>query len=76
MRSHGMIVLSAGTLLLACAAVAATARAAAPASGLESRRAALRALLDEQWQYHLKVSPELASYIGDKRYNDQLSDLS
>jgi uncharacterized protein (DUF885 family) len=76
MRSHGMIVLSAGTLLLACAAAAATARAAAPASGLESRRAALRALLDEQWQYRLKVSPEFASYIGDKRYDDQLSDLS
>lgn len=76
MRSHGMIVLSAGTLLLACAAVAATARAAAPAPGVESRRAALRALLDEQWQYHLKVSPEFASYIGDKRYDDQLSDLS
>jgi len=80
MRSHGMIVLSASTLLLAAAAgvaaVAGTARAAAPAAGLESRRAALRALLDEQWQYHLKVSPEFASYIGDKRYDDQLSDLS
>jgi uncharacterized protein (DUF885 family) len=76
MRSHGMIALSAGTLLLACAAAAATARAAAPASGLESRRAALRALLDEQWQYRLKASPEFASYIGDKRYDDQLSDLS
>ena len=73
MRSHAMIVLSAGALLLAAAV---TARAAAPAPGLESRRAALRALLDEQWQYHLKVSPELASFLGDKRYNDQLSDLS
>ncbi|HXO42103.1 MAG TPA: DUF885 family protein [Thermoanaerobaculia bacterium] len=76
MRSHRMIALSAGILLLAGAAAAATARAAAPAPSLESRRAALRALLDEQWQYHLKTSPELASYIGDKRYNDQLSDLS
>ncbi len=79
MRSHGRIVLSAGTLLfaaVAAVAAAATARAAAPASGLESRRAALRALLDEHWQYRLKASPELASYIGDKRYNDQLSDLS
>jgi len=68
-------------LLAAVAAVttaraAATAGAAAPSSGVESRRAALKALLDEQWQDRLKTSPEFASYIGDKRYNDQLSDRS
>jgi uncharacterized protein (DUF885 family) len=56
--------------------LASHAAAAAPGADLESRRAALRALLDEQWQYNLRTSPEMASILGDKRYNDQLSDLS
>src|ERR1700694_1200282 len=78
MRIHGMLVLSAGTLLLAAAAAAAAVATApaAPAPGLESRRAALKALLDEEWQYEMRVNPEYASYLGDTRYNDQLSDRS
>ncbi len=43
---------------------------------LDARRASLTALLDEQWQYTLKASPEFASMLGDKRYNDKLSDFS
>ncbi len=67
----------AGLLCAAAVATTATGRAAAPTgSGLEARRAALKALLDEQWQYTLKTNPELASILGDKRYNDQLSDFS
>lgn len=34
------------------------------------------ALLDEQWQYQLAHSPEFASIIGDKRYNDRWTDYS
>ena len=45
-------------------------------SSLEARRKALNDLLHEQWEYTLKNQPELASVIGDKRYNDQLSDAS
>jgi uncharacterized protein (DUF885 family) len=37
---------------------------------------ALAALFNEMWQDNLKHSPEFASTIGDKRYNDQLSDNS
>ncbi len=33
-------------------------------------------LLADIWQDHLKHSPEFASQIGDKRYNDQLTDYS
>jgi uncharacterized protein (DUF885 family) len=33
-------------------------------------------LLGEIWQDRLKHSPEFASLIGDKRYNDQLTDYS
>ena len=46
------------------------------AADLEARRQALTALLDEHWEYTLRQSPEFASILGDKRYNDQLSDNS
>jgi uncharacterized protein (DUF885 family) len=47
-----------------------------PAADIASRRQALDRLLDEQWQYTLRESPELATIIGDYRYNDKLSDAS
>jgi len=47
-----------------------------PASDLESRRQALAALLQEQWEYTLRSQPEFASILGDKRYNDRLKDYS
>lgn len=43
---------------------------------LEQRRATLNKLLDEQWQYTLRETPELATIYGDYRYNDRWSDLS
>jgi uncharacterized protein (DUF885 family) len=46
-----------------------------PAS-TEARRKALNDLLAEQWEYTLRVSPIKASFLGDKRWNDQLDDLS
>jgi hypothetical protein len=45
-------------------------------TSLETRRAQLKAAMDEEWQYELKVSPELATQSGDSRYNDQLTDYS
>jgi len=36
----------------------------------------LHALFEEDWEWRLKDSPELATYIGDIRYNDRLRDLS
>src|SRR3954447_13696820 len=32
----------------------------------------LRLLLDEEWEYELKQSPETATALGDNRYNDRL----
>ncbi|MEP6470815.1 MAG: DUF885 family protein [Acidobacteriota bacterium] len=52
-----------------------TLAAASPAD-LESRRKAMKDLLAEQWQYTLSHSPEFASILGDKRWNDKLSDFS
>ncbi|MEO7051649.1 MAG: DUF885 family protein, partial [Rhodanobacter sp.] len=37
---------------------------------------ALNALLDEQWQFNLKNSPESATALGDLRYNDRWTDPS
>ena len=48
----------------------------APAQGTESRRQQLLSLFDEQWEYELRVDPEFATSLGDKRYNDRLSDHS
>jgi uncharacterized protein (DUF885 family) len=36
----------------------------------------LQSLFDEEWQYELRNAPELATGIGDKRYNDRFSDQS
>ncbi|WP_348692436.1 DUF885 family protein [Duganella fentianensis] len=51
-----------------------TAHAEAP--DLAARRDALNQLIKEQWEYTMKNSPEWASLLGDKRYNDKWSDFS
>jgi len=60
------------TLALVLLTIAA-ARASAP---LADRRAQLRDAIEQEWQYDLRTSPELATAIGDARYNDQLADRS
>lgn len=40
------------------------------------RTKALNDLLAEQWEYTLEASPEFATILGDKRYNDRLNDFS
>jgi uncharacterized protein (DUF885 family) len=52
------------------------AHAGATAPDLDSRRAALNSLIEEQWNYTMRTSPEWASLIGDKRFNDRWSDFS
>src|ERR1700675_3002052 len=66
-----MLGLLASGLLL----IAATAPAGAPAD-LESRRKDFQALLSDQWEYTLSHGPEFASILGDKRWNDKVSDAS
>ena len=41
-----------------------------------ARSAALDSLFKEIWEGDLKARPEFASSVGDRRYNDQLADLS
>lgn len=53
-------------------------QASAPSTSatVEQNRTRLAALFVEIWEDRLKHSPEYASSLGDKRYNDQLSDYS
>jgi len=47
-----------------------------PAAQVEANRKALNAVIQDYWEDNLKHSPEFASTLGDKRYNDQISDYS
>jgi uncharacterized protein (DUF885 family) len=47
-----------------------------PAAAVEANRKALNALFQDYWEDGLKHDPEFASTLGDKRYNDQISDYS
>jgi len=49
---------------------------AGDAQSLEARRQKLNELIAEEWEYELRESPELATVIGDYRYNDRWSDYS
>ena len=70
-RSSRLALMGLGCLL------ASTTALAAPAASSDNRAAAaFDRLLDEEWQYQLKNAPELATSIGDYRYNDRWSDLS
>ncbi|HWC65446.1 MAG TPA: DUF885 domain-containing protein [Thermoanaerobaculia bacterium] len=48
---------------------------ASPA-GLDVRLKAFHDLLAEQWTYRLSANPELASMLGDRRWNDRWTDRS
>lgn len=73
-------------LLISCllAAVAASPQtlpsqqptAPASSSTTAQREKALNAVFSDYWEQQLKDSPEFASTLGDKRYDDQLSDYS
>jgi uncharacterized protein (DUF885 family) len=52
-----------------------TSSAAAPTTPAD-RTKALHNLFHDYWEASLKNQPEFASTIGDKRYNDQISDYS
>jgi uncharacterized protein (DUF885 family) len=58
------------------AAVAAVRYAEQDKPSLADRREQLDRLLAEQWEYTLRTNPEFASTLGDKRFNDRLTDFS
>ena len=64
------------SLLLALASLLPVHAATSPPPTLEARRKELNQLLAEEWEYELRESPELATLLGDYRYNDRWSDFS
>jgi uncharacterized protein (DUF885 family) len=50
--------------------------AAVPAQTIAARSRELSGLFNDIWQDKLKHNPEYATYLGDKRYDSELSDLS
>jgi uncharacterized protein (DUF885 family) len=49
---------------------------AASTGSVEDRHKALNSIFHDYWEEALKRSPEVASIIGDKRYNNKVSDNS
>lgn len=45
-------------------------------SDVAARRKAFENLLAEHWEYTLSHNPEFASILGDRRWNDKISDFS
>ena len=64
------------SMLVAVACVIPLLAQAPGENSVEARRERLRTALQEEWEYQLRISPELATSIGDNRYNDRLSDYS
>ena len=78
MRKAWLPALASAFLLLAFAPIVraqALPLTSAPAS-LDDRHKALADIFHEYWEATLQHSPEFASALGDKRYNDQISDYS
>ncbi|HEX8172468.1 MAG TPA: DUF885 family protein [Thermoanaerobaculia bacterium] len=63
-------------LVLAAAYAAPMVAQELSAADLDRRRKALNDLLHERWEYVLAHSPEFASALGDRRFNDKISDVS
>jgi len=73
--SLGFAVLSGAGVSVANGQALTTAPSGAPEPAAV-RSKELAALFNDIWQDQLKHSPEYASTLGDKRYNDQLTDYS
>jgi uncharacterized protein (DUF885 family) len=78
LRTPRLPLLAVSALLLIVPALPAQSPANPPPTpaSIQANRKALNTLFDAYWQDRLKHNPEFASTLGDKRYNDQISDYS
>lgn len=74
MTRHWFPFLTASILLIPCQVF--SVAQVTPAASVEARRKALDDICHEYWEANLQHSPEFASEIGDKRYNDRINDYS
>ena len=63
-------------LFLSFALIGAALAACAPAPSAEEATAGLHALFEREWERDLADNPLLATYRGDRRYDDRWPDLS
>ncbi|HLX84302.1 MAG TPA: DUF885 domain-containing protein [Terriglobales bacterium] len=73
---NSLVIVSVSLVLGLVVPLVAQAAAQSAQQTLEARRAELTRLLADEWEYTLRTSPELATQVGDDRYNDRLSDFS
>ena len=64
------------SVLMAVSCAMALVAQAPDENSTAARRERLKAALQEEWEYQLRTYPELATSVGDNRYNDRLSDYS
>ena len=81
LKNPTRLVIAASLLLVLAPSLRAQKLTAVPPAAqgpqsLEDRRKALNDVFHDYWEDALKTDPEFASSIGDKRYNDQISDYS
>ena len=72
---HSLLLLASALLALSASLHAQLTAPNAPLSAGD-RAKALHAIFHDYWEQTLKRQPEFASTLGDKRYNDQISDYS
>jgi uncharacterized protein (DUF885 family) len=70
------VCLCAAICFATCFAIRREAVAADQATTAGDKAQQLRALFAEEWEYELRSSPEMATELGDNRYNDRLDDNS
>lgn len=75
MKSPAALALAIALLIPASLPAQLTASNAAPTTP-QDRARELHGIFHDYWEESLKRQPEFASSIGDKRYNDQISDYS
>src|ERR1700722_16496281 len=78
LHRSSLLLVSALLLTLAAPSLSAqTAAATAPTpASIETNRKALDEIFKDYWEDALRHNPEMASELGDKRYNDQVNDQS
>lgn len=51
-------------------------QSASAQTGIDARREQLKVFLSQEWEHTMQVAPEFATFVGDNRFNDRLSDYS
>jgi uncharacterized protein (DUF885 family) len=76
MLSRAVLLMIVPFLLLGAAPARRPAKAPSAAAKSAAASKELAKFFDDEWELGLRENPERATYLGDPRYNDRLTDLS